>query len=109
MKICIEILFFYFEGINYDINNPNDPDLNQLDSINQQDLSSLVLSLKNVNQPHHSTCTNNLNQQNFQHIVQPASYVPGITLFAYRDSSLYKEIMLANELPLLTKSNFKIK
>ena len=34
------------------------------------------------------------------HIKIPASYVPGITLFAYRDSDLYNEILGSSELAL---------
>jgi hypothetical protein len=37
------------------------------------------------------------------HIAIPASYVPGISLFAYKDSNLFKEILEANELPLSNK------
>jgi hypothetical protein len=40
------------------------------------------------------------------HISIPASYVPGITLFAYRESSLFREIMSACELPL-AQANLK--
>ena len=67
----------------------------------QRDLSFLVLSSQNTNKSNNSSYINNLIQQNSQHIIQPASYVPGITLFAYKDSSLYDEIMLCSELPLL--------
>lgn len=34
------------------------------------------------------------------HVAIPASYVPGITLFAYRDSQLFQEILSASELSL---------
>lgn len=33
----------------------------------------------------------------YSHIRIPASYVPGITLFTYKDSSLYKEVMEAED------------
>lgn len=103
------IIFKILKEINEEINNQNELDQNQLDLINQQDLNTLVSSLRNTNQENHSTYISNLNQQNFQHIIQPASYRSGITLFAYKDSCLYNEIILANELPLLKQNNFKHK
>lgn len=44
-------------------------------------------------------CTTN--RQNITHISIPASYKSGITLFAYRESELFKEILSEKELPVI--------
>jgi hypothetical protein len=41
---------------------------------------------------------------NLKHITIPASYKSGITLFAYKDSELFKEILEAKELPIIQKN-----
>lgn len=43
----------------------------------------------------------NANRQHITHISIPASYKSGITLFAYRESELFKEILSEKELSML--------
>ena len=81
---------------------------NVLDSVNQ-DLNGLFFPFKNSNSSNQSSSELFSYYQSFQHIIQPASYVPGITLFAYKDSSLFKDIMLASELPIIRQDNIKAK
>lgn len=48
-----------------------------------------------------TSSSNNSGHNNLiTHIEIPASYVPGISLFAYADSQLCKDIFEANELPI---------
>ena len=60
---------------------------------------SLTMPTNNGNQTTTTSASSSIsNSSSISHVSIPASYVPGITLFAYRDSDLYKEISLADDL-----------
>lgn len=99
-------------NINRDFSEATDSlemlDINNQDHVNlfSNDLNYLNNN-ENINQSQQLTTnglTSNTNSSNSNitktHIAIPAAYVPGIVLFCYKDSNLYREIMSAAELPL---------
>ena len=52
-----------------------------------------------------SSSSSGLHQHLTSHIQIPAAYLPGITLYVRKDSSTYKELLEAPELPFVQEEN----
>lgn len=93
------------------VNQPDGIDLNVSNSLNSGSLNvsqgAELVDNVNLNNSAQQVSSSNLNTtsnkmiQCLSHITIPASYKAGITLFAYKDSALFKEIIEEKDLQLI--------